>query len=207
MPRRTKKVSDWSLTFSPKEDVTGIPEWFCKLHLSGQITRMVAIAERHSDVEKWHIHIAFTYRREYNNDYVWWEQFSGKPTEDNKHELQIKYHDDIFCLAGGYLTKAKTGDRQVILSEGFTPEQLEFGQKQYERYNRRKRMRDWQDRFLVVHPAKLELTLAAYLDGDANTIDEAIVRFTEDGFVSQGLGKETRNVLQSMHRERRLLNE
>lgn len=207
MPRRTKKVCDWSLTFSPAEDVTAIPEWFISLKGLGQVTRMVAIAERHSEYEKWHIHIAFSYRREYNNDYVWWEQFSGKPAEDKKHELVIKYHDDIFCLAGGYLTKAAKGDRQLILSEGFTNEQLAFGQKQYERFNRRKRMRDWQDRFLIVHPAKLDLTLAAYLDGGAATVDEAIVRFTKDGFVSQSLGEKTRSVLQQMHKERRLLDE
>ena len=116
MPRKVKEAYDWSLTFSPEEDVKKIPEWFEKLCHDGFVTHCFAITERHTNEDKWHVHIAFRIRRSYNCDYKWWERL----TSEVAPALDIHYHDNLAALAGGFLYKSEEENVKIIRRFGFS---------------------------------------------------------------------------------------
>ena len=78
---------------------------------------------RHTDEDKWHVHIAFRIRRSYKSDYKWW----GKYTTDVEPELDIHDHDNLAGLAGGYLGQSEQKNVEIIKRFGFSDEGLELG--------------------------------------------------------------------------------
>lgn len=136
MPRKCKDAYDWSLTFSPEEDVKEIPGWFEQLIRNGMVTHCFAITERHTNEDKWHIHIAFRLKRSYNSDYKWWD----KLTTDTAPALEIHYHDTLAELAGGYLYKSGEENVEIIRRFGFTDEGLALGQEFFHRGLMRERI-------------------------------------------------------------------
>jgi len=180
MPRSEKDAFDWSLTYSPESDVKELPTWISDLVKSGKITHCVAIAERHTADDKWHIHCAFRYYRSYKSDYKWWT----KLTDLKSPELEIRYHDCLLGLAGGYLTKADEGDREVLLTHGFTPEQLELGSDLYERGKLRKRIKSFVEWNVGIHPAKWNAAVGAVIAESGCTEEEAPAMLAQLGFCS-----------------------
>lgn len=159
MPRSEKDAFDWSLTFSPEDDYKSIPEWFDKLCDSKFVTACFAITERHTEEDKWHIHIAFRIRRSYKSDYKWWTKY----TEDKSPELEIHYHDNLAGLAGGYLAKSEQENVIILRRFGFTDEGLSLGREFYEKGLMRKRIRDFSEAHVGVHPNKWNVIIGAIL--------------------------------------------
>lgn len=181
MGRTVKECYDWSLTWSPEEDVTDWPEFLEAWMSSSDIKRCVAVLERHSAVDKWHLHIGFTYFRSYKSDYKWWQAACTKAGLVEP-ALQIKYHDNILGLVGGYVAKAEEGDRKLLFKKGFTDEQLEHGEMLYQRGLRRQRVRTFVEKHLVINPNKFECAVGAQMAELGCNEAEAIVQLAEDGW-------------------------
>lgn len=180
MPR-VKDAQDWSLTWSPENDVSEFPEFWKDVCESPHITRYYAILERHDEESKWHMHVGFTTKRSYNSDYKWWQKAS-KESGFEEPALEIHYHNDIIGLVGGYCSKALKTDRKIIGSKGFTEEQLQYGQEIYERGLRKQRIRKHADRHHIITPDKLELVIGAQMAELDCDKEEAIVELAADGW-------------------------
>lgn len=178
---RVKEAYDWSLTWSPNDDVRNIPDFWQEVMQSPFVTRYYAILERHDAESKWHLHIGFSTKRSYSSDYKWWKE----PAKDMQFEepaLDIHYHNNLTGLVGGYCSKAQEGDREFVGSKGFTDEQLQYGKELYERGLRKQRIRRWVDKFHNIQPDKLEVVIGAQmheLSCDQNT---AILSLAQDGW-------------------------
>lgn len=203
MPRVNKECYDWSLTWSPEEDVTDMPEFFRQWMEHSNIRRCVAILERHTAEDKWHMHIGFTYYRSYKSDYKWWKD-ALKGAGFEEPGLCIKYHDNILGLVGGYCSKADEGDRRVLFTKGFTNEQLEYGKQLYIKGQRRQRVRKFLDSHLVINAAKVEAAVGAMqaeLECDEKT---AVYHLVDDGWCFSNSIKGYSQVYQIKYLERQL---
>lgn len=179
MPRE-KNAKDWILTWSPPEDCQEIPEEIERVLDSDAVTRHYTIAERHGNSgEKWHIHAGFTTVRTFNSDYKWW-QTHFKSVGLEEPALDIKYHNNIFGLVGGYCTKSE--NTKFVKSRGFTQEQLDYGKDIYDRRQRRQRIRKFCDDYIPIPKSKFEVAIGAMqAEMDCNK-DEAIKFMADDGF-------------------------
>lgn len=187
MPGGNEKWFDWSLTYSTEEDVQTLPEPIKEMLECDGTVAAVAIAEFS---EKWHIHAAFRSRRGYTRKYglrndrnpahkTWWERLF-EPTGIKHPALEIKPHDNIFGLAGGYLSK--TEGTKVLHRHGFTDEQLEYGVQEHLRKQRRQKGRKFCEQFIVVHPAKAEVLIGFQRNELGCTESEALYTLAEDGW-------------------------
>ena len=185
MPRSEKDAYDWSITYSPEEDFEKIPEWLETLLESGFITHICAITERHAEDEKWHFHAAIRLKRSYKSDYKWWTRH----TEDKMPELDVHYHDQICGLAGGYLSKSERGNFRVLLINGFTEEQLELGKSVYGKGQLRKKIRDFTESRIGIHPAKYNACIGALIIETGCQEEEADGIFAQMGFACERSAK------------------
>lgn len=180
MPRHEKNCFDWSLTYSPEGDCSEVPKWVTELIEKKFISHALAITERHTANDKWHIHVGFRIIRSYKSDYAWWQKF----TDQKKPELEVLYHDNICGLVGGYLTKSEPDNVRVLLRVGFTDEQLELGKQVYGRAQLRKRIKSFADAHVGVHPNKWVTTVGAIIAETGCTSEEADVVAAGIGFSS-----------------------
>lgn len=181
MVRKEKNQFDWSLTWSPEEDITTWHPFLAAWMHSTKITRCYAILERHTSEDKWHLHIGFTYYRSYKSDYKWWAAECEKAGLKSP-ALEIHAHDNIFGLVGGYCHKSKEGDRKLLFKKGFSDDQLEYGLNQYIAGLRRQRVRRILDKHLVIHPDKFELAVGAIIAETGCKREGAIDALARDGW-------------------------
>lgn len=179
MPRE-KNAQDWILTWSPENDCDELPREIKDMVDCGAVRRYYAIAEKHGDNgEKWHVHVGFSTNRTFNSDYKWWKQYFDS-VGFKEPALDIKYHNSIFGLVGGYCSK--TENTKQLGCRGFTTEQLEYGKTLYEKRQRRQRIRKFVDEHVVIGRNKIEVAIGAMQgETDCNT-DEAIKLLADDGF-------------------------
>lgn len=177
MPR-VKEARDWLLTWSPETDVTeeNLPEYICRFMDSGNVSRCYAVLEK---ADKWHLHIGFSTVRAFNSDYKWWKD-GFKEHGFEAPALDIKYHNDIITLIGGYCQK--DGNRKMLFSKGITEEQLEFGKSKYIRRQRRQAIRRDLDDYISIPREKYDVALGSYMARTGSTREQAIIGLAQDGF-------------------------
>jgi len=185
MPRAEKDAFDWSVTYSPEEDFDKIPDWINKLLESRFITHCVAITERHGADEKWHFHAAIRIKRSYKSDYKWWQKY----TTDKSPELEVHYHDQICGLAGGYLSKSEPGDVRVLLTTGFTDEDIELGKSVYGKGQLRKKIRDFTESRVGISSAKWNAAIGATIAETGCSGEEADGMLAQLGFACEKSAK------------------
>lgn len=181
MPRSEKEAFDWSLTYSPENDSEVMPGWYVDLVNEGKVSHFIAITERHTIDDKWHVHIAFRLKRSYKSDYKWWERL----TKDRSPELDIRYHNNLRGLAGGYLAKSEPGNFKVIARMGFTDACLENGKLDYIKGQKRKRIHDAVQDIIGIHPGKWIATRGFIIRDTGCTEEEADAVAAQLGFASQ----------------------
>jgi len=181
MVRQQKNCFDWSLTWSPEEDVFDWPDFIRDWMSSKDVTRCYAILERHTVEDKWHLHVGFTYYRSYKSDYKWWAP-ACKAAGLESPALEIHYHDNLLGLVGGYCSKSAAGDVKLLFKKGFSDDQLEYGKDQYARGLRRQRVRRVLDKHLVIHPDKFELAVGAIIAETGCSAERACATLAEDGW-------------------------
>jgi len=181
MGRSEKNAFDWSLTWSPEEDVETWPDFLRDWMSHKSVTRCYAILERHTSDDKWHLHIGFTFYRSYKSDYKWYEA-ACKKAGLTSPALEIKYHDNILGLVGGYCAKSEAGDRKLLFKKGFSDEQLEWGHDQYLRGLRKQRVRKFADKHHVITPDKFDTVVGAQMCELECDEAEAIISLAEDGW-------------------------
>lgn len=183
MPR-VKDASDWLLTWSPPDDSKDIPPKIKDFMEGPDVRRYIAVREYS---HKWHIHIAFSTVATYNSDYANRQDKNGKPKKTwwekpfaaagFKHPaIDIKYHNDIIKLAGGYL------EGEIIANKGFSQEQLEYGKQQYQLRKQRQKIRQFIDDHIVVSRDKYEVCIGAIKAANSCSEQEAISLAAEMGF-------------------------
>lgn len=192
MPRLEKDAFDWSLTFSPETDCKSIPGWFSKLIESKFVTHALAITERHTEDDKWHIHIAFRCKRSYKSDYKWW----AKLTDAKAPELDIHYHNQLAGLAGGYLSKSENGNVELLLNCGFSDEILELGKEFYVKGQMRARIRKYGEGVVGIHPNKLNAYIGAICAETGCAVEDAPAMLSQLGFSTPG----DKEVQSAMHK-------
>lgn len=122
---RSKKVADWTFTWSPKEDCQEIPKPWDQYFESDQVTRALVVTERHPG-GKWHIHAMFSTAKNYGSDYDWWSK-DAETCGFKKPAICIKYHNNI--IGGlGYLLKSK--EKRILYNKNWTDEQIDAGIQQ-----------------------------------------------------------------------------
>lgn len=181
MPRHEKNCYDWSLTWSPEEDCRELPPFLAEFLSSNCVSKAAAIAERHGEADKWHIHAGFRMYKSYNSDYKWYK----KPFDLaglSSPALDIRWHDNLFGLVGGYMAKAESGDRLSLLSRGFSDSDIAYGVDQYAKGIRRKRIRRFVDGHLVINRSKFEVAVGAACAEFNCGEGEAVVALAEAGF-------------------------
>lgn len=74
---RTKKVSDWSFTWSPEENVEELDEKIRLFFESQGVSRAYVVTERHG-AGKFHLHGMFSTTKNYGSDNKkWWQKGLG----------------------------------------------------------------------------------------------------------------------------------
>jgi len=181
MPRSEKCCYDWSLTWSPEEDCQELPQFLADFLSSGIVTKACAIAERHTSEDKWHIHAGFRLSRSYTSDYKWYKKafdLAGLSAP----ALDIHWHDNLFGLIGGYMSKSVGGNKISLFTRNVSDTEMEYGVAEYNKGISRKRIRRFNDSHFVIHRSKLEVAIGAacaeYNCGEG----EAIVALAEAGF-------------------------
>jgi len=174
---RESKAQDWSLTWSPKENVETLPEVLRNVFESPYITRCYAIAEFS---EKWHIHAGFSTYRCYNSDYFWWKPICDADEKLQPPALEIRYHNNIYGLVGGYC--AKTENVKILFRKGFTDEQLDAGRDIHIRGLRKQRIRKTLDKYHIITPDKFEVAVGTQMAELECSQSEAILALARDGF-------------------------
>lgn len=201
MPRIEKNCFDWSLTWSPENDVSELPKFLDDFMHSKDITRCVCITERHGAEEKWHIHIGFTYYRSYKSDYKWWK----KPFEEagfKEPAIEIKYHNNIFGLIGGYLGKSVESDVKQLFSKGFSNDEVEFGKEEYNKGLRRQKLRKFLDPLLIINRDKFEAAVGATMREHGCNESEAEIILADDGWCYATSKRGNKDVYGDMYREK-----
>lgn len=176
MPR-VKNADTWIFTYSPQEDVTEIPKEWKQFFESDGVKRAYVIAEK---AEKWHIHAGFETSRTFNSDYKWWKTAADE-WGYKEPAIDIRYHNNITGLVGGYCCKAGD-DTKVLLNNGFSDRMLEYGQREYARGLRRQRVKKFLEKHLVINGDKYEAAIGAQMaEIDCNRA-EAIIELAKDGW-------------------------
>jgi len=198
MPR-VKDAHTWMLTWSPEGDCQELPIPISSLLCSEATVRAYAVAERS---DKWHVHAGFELKRSFNSDYKWWKDLFGEGI--GSPALDIRYHDNLLGLVGGYCTKDV--ERRVLLNKGFSDEDLRAGALEYERGKCKQRIRKFGERYHVINPDKFELYIGAAMAEFNTGRDRAILALAKTGFAftksKAGLEELYKNdYMQQMRRE------
>lgn len=157
---REKNAYDWILTWSPEEGCEEIPPRIKTfLEDSACVAKAFAIAEYSN---KWHIHVGFRLTRSFNSDYAWWNKGLFDPKTEKifvKPALDIRYHDNLLGLVGGYCSKS-TGTR-VLLNINFSREELELGKTIYTKGLIKQRIRKNLARYHVIGKEKYAVAVGS----------------------------------------------
>lgn len=201
MPRHEKNCYDWSLTWSPEEDCRTLPTFLEQFLSSGDCTKAFAIAERHTQTDKWHIHAGFRLHRSYKSDYKWYKKafdMAGLLSP----ALDIRYHDNLFGLVGGYLGKSEAENVERLLSRNFTDLELKYGADEYGKGLSRKKIRKFVDGHFVIHRSKFEVAVGAACAQFNCGEGEAIVALAEAGFGFSDSLKGNSEIYKEMFKEK-----
>jgi len=188
-------VDTWSLTWSPKEDVEELPPGLRDFLESDKVSHAYAVAEY---AKKWHIHVAMKTTRSYGSDYKWWK-VCFKDLGMEAPALEVKYHEDIVVLAGGYAAK---GVHKPLYNKGFTKELLEQGSKVYEERLQRKTITDYLATLRVINPNMVHAAMGATMALTGCKEDDAISTMSTLGMTfaqSNKLTTEQMHEVQKQH--------
>lgn len=172
---RVKDAHTWMLTWSPEGDCQELPIPIASLLCSEATVRAYAVAERS---DKWHCHAGFELKRSFNSDYKWWKDLFGEGI--GSPALDIRYHDNILGLVGGYCTKDV--ERRVLLNKGFSDDDLRRGAAEYERGKCKQRLRKFGERYHVIGPDKFDVFVGAAMAEFRVGRGEAILALSRTGF-------------------------
>lgn len=185
---RVKKNVWWTLTWSPEDEVTELPDFLEEWFKDHSVIRVVAIRERHTaickckcPVGKWHIHAGLEYYRAYNSDYTDWFTDVAKEAGMAKPALEFTAHRNLLGLVGGYCTKSD--DREVLFQKGFSEEQLEWGRNEYAKGLRKERVKRRLAEIHIIQPDKIDAAIGIQMaELGTDNRDEAIVGLVADGW-------------------------
>lgn len=201
MPRHENCCYDWSLTWSPEEDCQTLPPFLAEFLSSDRVTKACAIAERHTENDKWHVHAAFRLCRSYKSDYKWYEkQFNAAGL--CSPGLDIHWHDNLFGLIGGYFEKSDGGNRIPLLDRNVTSAEHAYGVAAYRSGIKRKRIRKFLDGHLVIHRSKLDIAIGAACVEYKCSEGEAVVALAEAGFGFADSIKGNAEIYAEMYKEK-----